>query len=79
MKQMIVNYPDGFEAVLMKNLDEWSKFGVWAKPSEPPKRPIPGVFTREEKIARIRRAMADYRAGGRTYSEEEMDERIAKW
>jgi hypothetical protein len=79
MKRMSTNHPTGLEAVLINNLGNKNKFDVWAKPVGTPKRPIPGVFTRDEKIARIRHAMADYRAGGRNYTEEDIDEIIATW
>ncbi len=41
---------------------------------------IPGLpYTKEERIASVRKSMADYRAGGRTYTIEELTERMAKW
>jgi hypothetical protein len=80
MRQVTLNYPEGFEAMLMQNLDKWSKYGVWAEPPVTRKNasPIPGVFSREEKIARVRRSMEDVRAG-RVFDIEELPKRMEKW
>ncbi len=41
---------------------------------------IPGLpYTHEERVASVRRAVADYRAGGKTFTMEELEKRMATW
>lgn len=81
METLIVRYPPGIEAVLLQSLGELSKLGVRVETSsEKNFERIPGLpYANEERIVSVRSAMADYRAGGRTYSIEELQERMAKW
>jgi hypothetical protein len=82
METLIVRYPPGSKAVLLQRLGELSKLGVTVETSsaEDKFERIPGLpYTREERTASVRRSMADYRAGGCTYSIEELEERMTKW
>jgi hypothetical protein len=88
---MIVNYPEGFEAMLMQNLDKLSRYGVWVETpgvfnddenlgSDNLFGRIPGLpYTREERIASVRRSMAHYRATGEAITTEELEKRMAAW
>jgi hypothetical protein len=92
MESLIVRYPPGCKAVLLKALGEFSDLGVSVEnlPEEnlydlagaggEKFEQIHGLpYSREERIASVRSAMEDYRAGGRTYTTEELSERVAKW
>ncbi len=73
METLTIKYPPGSKAILLQRLEELSKLGVVIENSSAGEEfeRIPGLpYTREERIASVRRAETDYAAGRFVSSEE---------